>query len=243
MHCRHRAGAGAAGGSGPEPGANGDAGRCWREVQHVAGFRHRTCEPTRQDRLLCRADVRQPRPARGLERAGSPAPVAGHRQRRRLRVGKDHHRQSQKLPGPVVRRPGHVWVVRARAEGAGSLLDAAAGGTRGQSESAGRRFQDGGLEQRRRGGYVGDPGHGGRNPGARSARHSAPPRWRDGRDCRQQRNDCRRSPRSHLTGVAGQGRSVSAQLPQLRRQRPRGSAQRDLRLEPGVEEVPRVLRR
>ena len=133
MHCRHRAGAGAAGGSGPEPGANGDAGRGWREVQHVAGFRHRTCEPTRQDRLLCRADVRQPRPARGLERAGSPAPVAGHRQGRRLRVGKDHHRQSQKLPGSVVRRPGHVWVVRARAEGSGSLLDAAAGGTRGQS--------------------------------------------------------------------------------------------------------------
>ena len=119
----------------------------------------------------------------------------------------------------------------------------AAGGTRGQSESTGRCFQDGGLEQRRRGGYAGDPGHGGRNPGARSARHSAPPRRRDGRDCRQQRNDCRRSPRSHLTGVEGQGRSVSAQLPQLRRQRARGSAQRDLRLEPGVEEVPRVLRR
>ena len=241
---RRRAGRGAEG-SGAESGEprDPDGGRC--QVQHGAGICHRAHEPARQGRQLRRDHVRQLRAAGGVEGAGLPAHPARQRQGRDLRVGKDHQRQGAELPGTVVRRPDAVCVVRDRPDAGAARGGAAARARRRPRRSEHqqpRRHRPAGRHQRRRRGrYVRDPGDGRLDSGARSPRDPPPPRRRHLRHRRQQRNDCRPRARSDVSGPQGQGRAVPALLRQLRPECARGRAQRHLRLDPGGEEVSRLL--
>ena len=177
----------------------------------------------------------------------NPRILHRRRQGRRLRGRKGHHRQSQELPGPVVRRPHALRIVRPRPEGARSAPRRRRRPRerrgRGGGEQTGRHFQDGGHERRRRGGYAGHPGHGGRNPGARSARHPAPPDG--GMAVIVGNNETIEDAALDLTSPVLKDKDAQflPYFPNFGDERTRGRAQRDLRLESGDEEVRGVLRR